>query len=1165
MEKARGFAGIKEFSRNKLRRLLCLSDRCSEATFRALWNKDAKSRRTDAVFEHLSAVIDQQELVLLRQNRSLPFVGQLLEAAVSDIDSIVEPDGERAFEIRTVERVPPHRTTYYWLLDDADTDADADADSITLLDLLPYLVAARLHLGNSENSDVVLLTWRRLDSFFHSTAWKSERAEDADAQYTHVTVTNLHDFVGRLIHSPRHTLRCASLHQSHTLLPLHAVNLMNAEDEPHDLADTLFNSLLHPDQPRRIAVVGGAGTGKTRLVQSLAERLDRASSEKLIIPVLVAASSYQSALATHSARMFVENAVSEFVGFSLPYNLIKWLSEVGHVVLLIDALDESEALRGLRNTGRDHAVRRLVDALSGGFAQCSFVITSRRDFFESDARLAEALGASKHTVIYKILKLATDQAEKAVEDALVEADLSYLLEHKYGDTIRELSERALFLAYVQSLDTRSVRRSTFPQTQSTVGISDLLDGFFAHWQTHEMLEKRLDVVITDVRRELTWGHVAACIEYEQQHRLSGTEARWMVRSYGDLLDALDEPERLGLSCDPRHIPLIESLAGTTETALIHGFLKDHLVAETIRPGVTWLLDRADEASSREPDARIFAALSVLAWITLRLESRAVDLLLTRYREEHGQDLELLPRFIDAFGRLSQDPMPWTSWAESSRLARNWLVLTIKWWRSSSAHAQVDLELDGLNLSALDLTFLPTPSAGSMHVVLTNCNLEFSALPKSSARSLSTDSSNLRAPLPADAGGQHHPSSSKEREATYKAAVRYCRAQGIASVRDDDYLDLGGTLDESLPVGLLGDFVLIPGGAYRVLCQTPVLYARDGAELPGSGFGTATRPDSQSSTVLVPSFLMQRKLVSNRQFATYLARLDGPLPAEHREKTGNPYYLAAWDFFPCLSQFVHALQRHSFDHAKALEDVPDRDNAGWADGPSFRRWLEWPVVYVDFVTALEFARHFGFRLPTEVEIECVFRSMEVEGRELAKVPWDEATAETISNAISQQLLSLFPTDSSSEPLSEAQSAIQKFARGQGRPMPDGLFLEAWEWTMDVWESTFPGEGIQVGGFVGRPSTSMLPPLRSRGDLLGREGARRTYDSEYSASWFEIWRKALAPTNRVLRGASYLVPPKQRSASRRCAMPAANVNHDIGFRCVCDVTKRPSQQRTTGALP
>ena len=207
-----------------------------------------------------------------------------------------------------------------------------------------------------------------------------------------------------------------------------------------------------------------------------------------------------------------------------------------------------------------------------------------------------------------------------------------------------------------------------------------------------------------------------------------------------------------------------------------------------------------------------------------------------------------------------------------------------------------------------------------------------------------------------------------------------------------------------------------------------------------------------------------------------------------------------DEFPAANFLVHGFwidrtEVTNADYRRCVEEgactAPDRTDA--YDDPNRAAY---PVLWVDWLQARQYARWAGKRLPTEVEWEYAARAGGAE-----RFPWGERWDPALANGIG--------IDGPDHWAGEAPV-------GRFPPTAWGAFDligNAAEWVEDVYHS----------GYNGAP----------------RDG--RPWEQETGA---------ISERERVVRGGSYAEPGSQQRVSNRTARDPEVANRSTGFRCASD---------------
>lgn len=287
------------------------------------------------------------------------------------------------------------------------------------------------------------------------------------------------------------------------------------------------------------------------------------------------------------------------------------------------------------------------------------------------------------------------------------------------------------------------------------------------------------------------------------------------------------------------------------------------------------------------------------------------------------------------------------------------------------------------------------------------------------------------------------------------------------------------------------------------CQTNELFQRssyapdvraDFVLIPGGTYGVGRYDDSPASEPIgeqeihIRSFLIQRFPVTNGEFAAFLRKHPEYAPTHVREDTSNDYYLRDWPRNESDSRFSNP------------------------------KWLNRPVVQINWQSAAAFAASCGLRLPTEVEWEVAARFGQ---EEFGPRTWtsDEIDGWAICRHGTEGAKA-FPEYDVFDTVPEK---LRNWATEREIEIPFHMLGLVREWVADQWDGRYPCEYPRVQPF------SYLN--------LGFHWTGDTWIPSRSANVL-----------RVLRGSSFQMTAAECTCHYRYPHAPGNVNPDAGFRCV-----------------
>lgn len=319
-------------------------------------------------------------------------------------------------------------------------------------------------------------------------------------------------------------------------------------------------------------------------------------------------------------------------------------------------------------------------------------------------------------------------------------------------------------------------------------------------------------------------------------------------------------------------------------------------------------------------------------------------------------------------------------------------------------------------------------------------------------------------------------------------------------------------------------ILRSGEGSRV--ATRVDHLRDMVRIDGATFRMGSDnhyPEERPAhDVRVNDFFIDRSLVTNRQFAAFVAETGFRTVAE---------WAIDPDLYPGARPDKLKPGSMVFRQAKGPVDLRDvRNWWGWRPGAYWRHpegrgssvalRLDHPVVHVAFGDAQAYADWAGKSLPTEAEWECAARG----GLEGAEFAWG-AEFEPGGQRMANTWRGEFPFKNLSRKGVGGTSRVGQFP-------PNGYNLfdmvgNVWEWTTDWFSDRHQAA----------PTKPCCMPQDPRGG-----SADASYDSN---------QPAIRIPRKVVKGGSFLCAPsycrRYRPAARHAQMVESGMSH-IGFRCV-----------------
>jgi formylglycine-generating enzyme len=307
-------------------------------------------------------------------------------------------------------------------------------------------------------------------------------------------------------------------------------------------------------------------------------------------------------------------------------------------------------------------------------------------------------------------------------------------------------------------------------------------------------------------------------------------------------------------------------------------------------------------------------------------------------------------------------------------------------------------------------------------------------------------------------------------------------------------------------------------------------AGDAVRIPGGTFTMGSDhhypEEAPAHRVNIDGFLMDRYLVTNRQFAVFVAQTKYKTVAERPlEKAVFPDLTAA-QLAP--GSLVFKKPKHTVTINDYRQWWEWKAGANWrhpeGKGSSIAARLDHPVVHVAYEDAESYANWAGKSLPTEAEWEFAARG----GLDGAEFTWgDEFTPGGRIMANSWQ--GGFPNENLCLDGYEGTSPIGAFpANGYG------LFDMAgnvWEWTVDWYADRHPENAA-------KPCCIPANPRSENRDLS-----------------FDAQMPGVKIPRKVVKGGSFLCAPnycrRYRPAARHPQMVDSGTSH-IGFRCISRMT-------------
>lgn len=1149
---------------------------------------------TQAVHNHLAQLAD----------RAADFSGgpRVDREAVAPLRAILTARGKYRLgsytpDAHAVEAVDPLGSPprlVFWVLDDANTRPGDEPAA-----LMPYLLQAWRYLQElspEERREVnlVLLSHHAVPAAFSDPRWP------AVGEYREVRVLALRRFLQETLEPGPLLAQVRHWHRNDTRPVMVPARVCSADGtaEGESVADgyeRLRRDALE-GSARHINLVAGFGRGKTfmtqRLVLGLCEEAEKSDPPRFVLPLWVSAHELQEVDeggTPRTGRAQIEallwQAFRENVGLAWSPDEMRqalpWLFRLGRVVLCLDALDESPVLLRIATRfsidGRAGAVRRFLDEFHRQYPDIVLIVSCRPEFYGTEQEMHQAHRGGP----WETIRLGRAERQEVLVALNAQAPEFAVRIQEHLAVLGELLERPVFLPIFRDMEPERRRALLRDWPADTDGaIVEVLEHYVAQWARYEDAKSRGFSIEgggagrpdRDRRR---WAELLAvweCVTRERAPRPTGDE----LAHHLDLLleylladPALDRQQRGACEELRKQLPefldavricmfLRRDAAEGDRFEFAHASLRDYLCARVLHAEVEAAVSAAQGGNPIQP---VYLGLFPLEQHGLVVRILCTHLL-RRDRDWDGVQATL-SRLLQA---VASGAGGCDAWGPRHYLRDNLVVLLLHAQQRGGKPANLDLRSLDLSLTWLEVR---EPSAATVRV--DDADLE-GAEPRPPSAFRIADAGGELLPLdearrqaigddpPASLPGVPLTAMPERPERNLRNILAYCLKVGLTEEHDGRHVlrDVGPGPRRSV----LGEFVVVPGGEYLVQPQCPtgppeVLHA-----LPDRGRGSV--PEAGAVAVRLPSFLIQARPVTNRQFA-YLVSNPGQADAPHllapevwRRKINVRYYLKGWGNH-LGRKYVETLIHCHWDVPTAdrrfLDNPDGKSSDAWKrDEEERRSWLDAPVVFVDWTACDRFARAFGLRLPYEAEYEAALRWMQDRTNELDEATWFTEKGwewewhEDGGGMPPLYLENVAVGDGTTRRLDAYRSLQEKWAEGRqrfSRRVPLDLLGSVWHWTADRWSAFWPVGGVEdlqrQGAFV-KPCLTALPPTRGR--ITGLSGDAR-------GGWLAHWKEVVSAGSYAVRGGSFMVPGRDVTVWLREPMPWGAMHHDVGFRLVCEI--------------
>ncbi|MEW8436881.1 MAG: SUMF1/EgtB/PvdO family nonheme iron enzyme [Candidatus Thiodiazotropha taylori] len=984
-----------------------------------------------------------------------------------------------------------------------------------------------------------------------------------------------------------------------------------------DISDYLFHTITRSGMaPRSFALLGSFGSGKTTIILRTARRLSESAGSPFSIDLTQHNSVPFVFRALHLRQDpkdcsfpqviddFIVDAMHESVGFTLTFDSLKNMCRFVTPVIFVDGLDEARGLHKERDpAARAEAIRYLRDEIVSRIPQATVIFSARPELLFSRDQIGNAFPSLSSKTIY-LGSPKEEHAKNWCEKA--HQNISKLYNHLLqtepfpNSDFQKTVRRPLYLTFLRELGgcNGSKASELLEAGEQMLGSAHLecLRYFVRKWSLYELGKAQSLAVELSIEEREWWVERLALLDTESEIEYPETHGgRRTINHLETLVELIGGYERDALNRLPsEHSDYVDNTIDPSAYPAEHS-TEDvdarRILREAIAVSMFLVLDPSNDQVSFASRAvrqylvaRHFVPLFSLdtpkesTWkrrirghlgrINLFFDDNVANMLLLLIRDKYKYNLRQLADLICEEIRIVTSPVTgYSVWAPYRNLRSNlFLLLDL---------VLIDLGDYSVEFRGLDLSFIQFQTDKikclGNHLNLVHCNLEASE-DLVNVLEASCEIGCYKGFSSIHSTPQRNASSNCDRAwKTIEFLSNELDAQKPISPQHTS-TNLTGSVERNeriIAQRCLGKFVIIPGGQgslskhmetdpgdfrdeiLRNISPTSVETA-----IPDDTFGLLSERDSSSSlSTLVPTFLLQEKPVSNRQFAYFVACNSEFEKLKRRKTLGNAYYLAGWDYTKYsenMNLYFHSIKEaiqsgNPVDPIQAA-DTNCKQRIGKKDFELFEdEWLEAPVVYVDWRASYMFTRFFGLRLPWEAEFEYAVRSYYAINGNDAFDPKNNTfdLSEIYKNRGDADVIPI-----NTRSVVESWSAQQDFARQKCsnndiiRDIPLDLLGRVWEWTREVWSAQWPPLAYSCDSL----ERQLAPNGRSFPIIVGNK------DSALFPEALDKWGRSVNLRSRSIRGNSYLFAgenPSKVDISRRAPMPIMNVNHDIGFRCAADL--------------
>jgi hypothetical protein len=780
-----------------------------------------------------------------------------------------------------------------------------------------------------------------------------------------------------------------------------------------------------------LAILGSYGTGKSMLLWMAANRFLQEygnSTSQSPLPVIVDAKTLGDGQRDTLLNQ-IGGRLEQWYGRVIQPELISHLIQAGHLILFIDALDESPTMRNPRHIRHLlEQVLAIADRKVDSESRAVVVVTSRVELFDDHAQEAEIVTGSGFSRM-RLRRLPDTESQAWLHQRLAAVNSALVRglkrEAELADAINDLLGTPLFLRIVVSVLSDTPLGTSF---ESETVLSEIYHRFTDKWFAREQPKaagKGLPIDL-NVRRQFC-RQLSALIrgpEFRSQAIEPEVIRTLVVHYYVHILEmprdaVLAQIE--DLEFDAKHSSFLVRQDTTDRFLFSHDSFADFFMAQAITDAlnVEWpvrpmpngsLIDdlRAVQKWEKEVQNRI-GLLGVLFREPLSKEKPLVEhfvhsILVARKASTGSTPIQVIEIALkkDRTGLescLSENQL--------SILSFNLIYLRVA-MSVVEGVAVGKLNLANRFLAAAPLDKLPTrdekgqPSvyteAGC--IFATNSNLECTTLPVR-ANNEFVRGENILGPINRSERGNEWlimTEKSRDRKSRFTEIAKFCMTTGIIK---GQAIDPVRGWEEALCDADGFQWCIVPGAIYKQRVPrvglTDFDVTTDG-KLDATNFEqrlAGGMPDNYGSymaktfrigaiadgeampygaeiattaPVALNSFLVQRHPVTNMEYLRFLRE---PSNAAYRRAAPNREHgvdANVRDNFYYLGGWDMVLEAFP----DTLYTAPDFDALITQIDTQFPMWSKSPVVYVAHHHATAFAHYYGLELPTRCQMEAASR-------------------------------------------------------------------------------------------------------------------------------------------------------------------------------------------------